>query len=266
MLSLNEVHEGDCLELMPFIPDGSVDMILADLPYGTTACKWDTVIPLEPLWEQYKRVIKPNGAIVLTASQPFTSVLVTSNPKWFRCEWIWDKRRCTGGAHAHKAPMKAHESILVFARTVPIYNPQKRGWTPDEIKRMNRSDFFIEPKSSMQHAPNVSPSRATKIKNGRNPDTVIRIGALGAVDSERVGHPTQKPVTLFEYLIKTYTNEGETVLDNTAGSCTTAVAAIRTNRNFICIEREFEYVQIGRNRIKAELEQPRLLEVVNVPA
>lgn len=252
---LNTVIEGDCLEVMRDIPDRSVDMILCDLPYGTTACKWDTIIPFEPLWGQYARVAKPNAAIVLTASQPFTSALVMSKPKWFRHEWIWEKNRGSNFASCKWQPMKEHESILVFAAATPFYSPIREPRAPGGAALVGKTIKASNTGRREAYGGFVS-SRDYVLPPDRVPRSIQKF-------STEVGlHPTQKPVALFEYLIKTYTNPGETVLDNCAGSGTTAVAAIRTGRNFICIEREPEYVQVARTRIETELTQPPLLQVI----
>ena len=225
------LKHGDCLELMKEVQDGSVDMILADLPYGTTACKWDTVIPFDPLWEQYKRVIKPNGAIVLTASQPFTSALVMSAPKLFRCEWIWNKVKSSSPLLARRHPLKIHENILVFSKEGHRYFPQ--------------GVVDIEPRKIKQAQSEVLNHKGeylqTKSGYPKSIQTFKRDYGL---------HPTQKPVALFEYLIKTYTNEGETVLDNVMGSGTTGVACKNLNRNFIGFEKDPTYFEIAKKRIE----------------
>ena len=230
--------QGDCLELMKDIPDGSVDMILADLPYGTTRNRWDSIIPLEPLWEQYERVIKDRGAIVLTAQTPFDKVLGVSNLELLRYEWIWDKKIATGFMNARKMPLKQHENILVFYKKLPTYNPQYTKGEPYTRKRNGKG-----------LGENYSSN--TKITDGeyegkRFPKSIII--ESNADRTNRV-HPTQKPVALFEYLIKTYTNEGETVLDNVMGSGTTGVACKSLNRNFIGIELDEEYFKIATERI-----------------
>ena len=232
-----DLIHGDCLEKMKDIPDGSIDMILCDLPYGTTACKWDTIIPFEPLWEQYKRIIKDNGAIVLTASQPFTSALVMSNIKMFKYEWIWDKKIPSGMSYARFQPMRQHENILVFCNGKTIYNPQiikrdkpiKRGGGKiDESNKIPKPDYL-----------------KGKIYNYKNPTTIQQF----IKEREKSLHPTQKPVALFEYLIKTYTNEGDLVLDNCAGSGTTGVACKNLKRNCILIELDKGYYEIAQKRI-----------------
>ena len=234
----NSLTCGDCLEVMPEIADKSIDMILCDLPYGTTACSWDTIIPFEPLWVQYKRIIKDNGAIVLTASQPFTSKLVMSNLDMFKYEWIWEKSKATGFFDAKKRPLNNYEDILVFYNKQPMYNPQmmeaeniyKRGFV-----RRKKSDCYGEEKDFEQKETGL-----------RYPKRIIEVGNA---DTKDIVHPTQKPIALFEYLIKTYTNKGDTVLDNCAGSGTTGVACQNLNRKFILIEKEQKYIDIIKKRL-----------------
>ena len=236
--------QGDCLELMKDIPDGSVDMILCDLPYGTTACKWDNIIPFEPLWEQYKRVIKDNGAIVLTASQPFTSALVMSNPNMFKHEWIWQKTSASNFMSMKYQPAKKHESILVFAKKSPVYNPIK-----DVVeKKTNSNKGKLSP--SAVYGTNFNNDITYEDTGVRYPSSVrLFSNQSGELNNTNRLHPTQKPVALFEYLIKTYTNEGETVLDNCMGSGTTGVACKNLNRKFIGIELDENYFEISKNRI-----------------
>ena len=230
-----ELLNGDCLSLMSSIPDGSVDAIICDLPYGTTACKWDTVIPFDPLWAHYKRVIKPNGAIVLFGSQPFTSALVMSNPKWFKYEWVWRKPKGTGHLNAKNQPMRDKEDILVFCAGKSAYNPQLSAGACFKNKRGSNAGAYGK-------------HEAINYENSgfRYPKQVIEFDVVG----RGTLHPTQKPVALLEYLIRTYTNEGETVLDNTMGSGTTGVACMNTGRNFIGIEKDVGYFEIARNRIE----------------
>jgi site-specific DNA-methyltransferase (adenine-specific) len=237
---IDTIIQGDCLEVMPSIPDKSVDMILCDLPYGTTACKWDQVIPFEPLWKEYKRLIKDHGAIVLTASQPFTSFLITSNIEMFKCELIWEKSLPTNVFNAKKMFMKWHENILIFYDGLPTFNPQmtvgkpyyKKGYSQDRSSgvfgRTGEKDGYEWFNDGSRY-----PSTIMKISNPNNNSL----------------HPTQKPVALFEYLIKTYTNEGDLVLDNCIGSGTTAIAARNTKRHFIGIEKEPKYVEIATKRL-----------------
>ena len=224
-------------------------MILADLPYGTTTCKWDTIIPFEPLWDQYKRIIKDNGAIVLTASQPFTSALVMSNPKWFRHQWIWEKERGANFLQANRQPNKVHEDVLVFGKTAPKYypikttNPRRQnntGRPNTTIKRIEAGLNVKEFKSSEQYENDMLLPRSIIYFH--------RDAEIGGTS-----HPTQKPVELFAYLIKTYTNEGEIVLDNVAGSGTTGVAAKMLGRNYILIEKEENYCKIARDRLRQEV-------------
>jgi len=234
----NKVIQGDCLEVMKDIPDGSVDMILADLPYGTTACKWDTIIPFEPLWEQYKRVIKPNGAIVLTASQPFTSALVMSNPKMFKYCWVWDKKKGGNIQVLKWQPYKVHEDVVVFSNGSVKYYPIK-------TKQKERTGKTYSA-GEANGIPNYGDLRTY---NDKHPKSIIEVS--NANQKGKV-HPTQKPVALFEYLIKTYTNEGDLVLDNCAGSGTTGVACKNTGRNYILIEKEPEYIEIINQRLNKE--------------
>lgn len=239
MIELNKIHLGDCLEGMKHVPDKSVDMILCDLPYGTTACKWDTIIPFEPLWEQYERIIKDNGAIVLTAAQPFTSALVMSNPKLFKYDWIWRKPKGTGHLNAKKQPMRDKEDILVFYKQQPLYNPQFSEGKPFANKRGRNTDSY-----------GLHGDVNYENHGYRYPKQVLEFGVVerGTI------HPTQKPVELFEYLIKTYTNEGETVLDNCMGSGTTAIACINTNRNYIGFEKGETYHSLATERVRKHTE------------
>lgn len=237
-MELNKIYHGDCFELMPSISSKSIDMVLCDLPYGVSKCKWDSRVPLDLLWAQYANIIKPNGIIVLTAVQPFTSMLVLSNLKMFKEEWIWEKSSATGHLNAKKKPMRAHESILVFYKKQPTYNPQITHGHP--LKTSNTSRNQTDLYGSYGKFTRYSSTQ-------RYPRTVLRF----ASDKQKSAlHPTQKPVLLFEYLIKTYTNEGDLVLDNCCGSGTTGVACINTNRNFILIEKEAKYVDISERRIK----------------
>lgn len=226
---------GDCLERMREIPDGSVDMILCDLPYGTTACKWDTVIPFEPLWEQYKRAITKNGAIVLFGSQPFTTTMINANIDWFKYCWVWEKNRATNFPNAKRRPLTAHEDIAVFMRGPMKYTPQK---TTGHI-----------PTNSAKGASQGTIYNGDNIRDYAGGDTDRFPRTVQRFDCERGMHPTQKPVALCEYLIKTYTCEGDTVLDNCMGSGTTGVACVNTNRHFIGIEMDDNYFDIAQMRI-----------------
>lgn len=241
---MNELWNGDCLELMHKIPDGSVDMILCDLPYGTTACSWDSVIPFDALWSHYRRLIKPNGAIVLTASQPFTTALIASNMKEFKYCWVWEKTRGSNPALVKKQPWKKHEDICVFGKKSVNYYPlmqigrnavkSGRG-ASKKVNGIDGGGF------------NIFHNKEKIINNEYYPSSVIKVKSMA---QSEVVHPTQKPVALFEYLIKTYTNPGETVLDNCAGSGTTAIACMNTQRNYICIERDETYYERAKERIR----------------
>ena len=236
-----KLMHGDCLELMASIPDGSVDMILCDLPYGTTACKWDSVIPFEPLWAHYKRIAKPNAAIVLTASQPFTSSLVVSNTEMFKYELIWSKGKGTAPGIAKYRPMPSHESVLVFGMSKTTYRPQMADGSP--YVRTNGSVSDGDNDHGFGYKKHTSVSLG-----GRYPLSVMGFNSKG---KDRGNHPTQKPVALMEYLIRTYTNEGEMVLDNCMGSGTTGVACANTGREFIGIEQDAKYFAIAKQRIEA---------------
>jgi site-specific DNA-methyltransferase (adenine-specific) len=247
-LPVNQIICGDCLEVMPLLPDKSIDMILCDLPYGTTACKWDTVIPFEPLWEQYERVIKDNGAIVLTASQPFTSNLVMSNPNIFKYEWIWDKRNISNPFLAKYQPLKQHESILVFGKGTVNYYPIM---TPRDKVRKYKDKYGGG--EAFNKKGTGEKEYTLKFKY---PKSILEY--TNAIQKGKI-HPTQKPVALFEYLIRTYTQPGEIVLDNCIGSGTTAIAALNTGRFFIGIEKEEKYVEIARKRIAEHTQQQSIV-------
>jgi site-specific DNA-methyltransferase (adenine-specific) len=242
-----QLLRGDCLELMKQIPDKSIDAVITDPPYGSTCCAWDSVVPLAPMWEQLKRIIKPNGAIVLFGSQPFTSALIMSNLKMFKYEWVWDKHIPRGFQVAKYRPMNKHENILVFGDGKINYYPIKvKRDKPVRVKNYSKSD-----KVSSNDIGKYNDKNRSFLYTYRNPDTIIA-DCWEANAGKK--HPTQKPVALMEYLIKTYTNEGETVLDFTAGSGTLGVAAINTNRNAILIERDAKYCEIIKKRI-TEAEQ-----------
>lgn len=236
-----DLRMGDCLEIMPTIEAGSVDMVLCDLPYGTTQNKWDSVIPLDRLWAEYRRICR--GAIVLTATQPFSSVVVASNLRDFKYEWIWQKSRVTGVLNAKRQPLRQHEAVLVFAAKSPPYNPQ--GLV--ECDRMTSTG--ISGDGSSKNYGKITKTSDGKYKQTQTgyPRSILSIASEGATV-----HPTQKPVALMEYLIRTYTNPQETVLDNTMGSGTTGVACRNTGRNFIGIERDPAYFAIAERRIRDE--------------
>jgi len=238
---MNQILNGDCLELMKDIPNGSIDMILCDLPYGTTQNKWDAVIPFDLLLLQYKRVLKPNGAIVLTASQPFTSFLIVNLIELYKYSWTWDKvNKFSGHLNAKKQPLRIVEDICVFYSSQPTYNPiMIKGEPYTAISKGAKSSNFG--------------SQIDEVKTVNEglyyPKNLISIKGDKRGDEGRI-HPTQKPIELFEYLIKTYTNENDLVLDNCAGSGTTAIACINTNRNYICMEKEQKYYDIILNRVE----------------
>ncbi len=236
---INQIHCADCLDFMRGMEDNCVDLVLTDPPYGTTACKWDVVIPLEPMWEQLKRIIKPNGAIVMTATEPFKSVLVCSNLKMFRYDLVWDKIKGTGFLNAKKMPMRNHELIVVFYNKLPTFNPQMtHGHTRKVSFRAKHLQTEVYGDMNNDYSYDST---------SRYPRSILVVSS----DTQNSSvHPTQKPVALMTDLIKTYTNEGETVLDFTCGAGTTAVACINTNRNYIGIEISPEYCEIARKRVQ----------------
>lgn len=228
----------DCFDVFPFIEDKSIDAIICDLPYGTTSCKWDSILPFDKLWKEYERVIKPNGAIILFGSQPFTSKLVISRIEWFKYELIWHKSHPTGFASSKKRTMKYHENVLVFYNKQPTYNPQMTKGKPNHWT-INKAGTVSNSQPKLGEIEN---------KNGDNkfPNSVMY---FNCPNRNGILHPTQKPIELMEYLVKTYTNEGDMVLDNTMGSGTCGLAAIKNNRRFIGIEKEKNYYDITLNRI-----------------
>ncbi|MEC7875166.1 MAG: site-specific DNA-methyltransferase [Actinomycetota bacterium] len=228
--------QGDCLDVLQGVEENSVDMILTDLPYGTTACSWDSIIPLDKLWEQYNRVAKENAAMVFTAVQPFTTILASSNIENFRYEWIWEKHQGTNPMNAKIMPLKSHENILVFYRKLPVYNPQMTKGKPyGGFKSDTATIGEVYGKAKSVHRNNP--------EGTRYPKTILRF------KQEKGLHPTQKPVPLMKYLIKTYTNEGAVVLDSTMGSGTTGVACVKCSRSFIGIEKDPEYFQMATDRL-----------------
>lgn len=234
-----ELKKGNCLKLMEDVPSKSVDMILCDLPYGTTACKWDTILPFDLLWGHYNRIIKDNGAIALFGSEPFATELRHSNIKMFRYDWVWRKPKGSGFYNAKKMPLKNHEIISIFYKRLPTYNPQMSKGKPYVCKQGGVGEYLSSTGNTI-----------VTVNNGtRYPVTVQDFNM-------EVGlHPTQKPVALLEYLIKTYTNEGDTVLDNCMGSGSTGVACVNTNRNFIGFELDDTYFKIAKKRIEALLKE-----------
>ena len=243
-----KIYNGDCLEVMEDIPDKSVDMILCDLPYGTTACKWDSVIPFELLWEQYGRIIKDNGAIVLFGIQPFTTIMINSNINNFKHQWIWDKKNGSNFMQLKRHPNKVHEDIVVFGnngKTVNYYPQMTKG----KMRAKGNEKSYSE--DGVYYA-----YTKTKTKNDLYyPKSIIEFSNAGRTGKAKKVHPTQKPVDLLEYLIRTYTNEGEIVLDNCMGSGSTGVACVNTNRKFIGIELDDKYFEIAENRIKESIDK-----------
>lgn len=237
MEDIKLIH-GDCLVEMKNIPDKSIDMILCDLPYGTTACKWDVVIPFEPLWEQYERIIKDNGAIVLFGSEPFSTKLRMSNLDWYRYDYVWIKTKASNFSNARKNPMKYHENISVFYKTMPTYNlwQLRKLDKPVKSSRANKGANLGHCTDKGEYFQTETGFHSSILKFG-NPSNKGHL------------HPTQKPVALLEYLIKTYSNDGDTILDNTMGSGSTGVACVNTNRNFVGIELDKQYFDIAKKRI-----------------
>jgi site-specific DNA-methyltransferase (adenine-specific) len=234
-----DLRLGDCLEVMKSIPDKSIDAIICDLPYGTTDCKWDSVIPFEPLWEQYKRIIKDNGAIVLFGSEPFSSYLRLSNIKEYKYDWKWEKSKATLFTLCKKRPLKSDEDIIVFYKQQSTYNPQMVKGVP--YKGRNN----ISQHKQLKGEWNIRQGNRSDNYGLRYPRTSLKI----ANENKKGQHPTQKPLPLMEYLVKTYTNQGDTVLDNCMGSGTTGVACKNLGRGFIGIEQDATYFEIAKNRI-----------------
>jgi DNA modification methylase len=246
----NIIYHGDCLELMPkYIDDKSIDMIFCDLPYGTTKCRWDSIIDLNKLWDQYKRIIKDNGAILLFAQTPFDKVLGSSNLEMLRYEWIWEKTQATGHLNAKKMPMKAHENILVFYKKLPTYNPQKTSGHERKVSKSYQRNICIKRREE-KWGDNYIYGKETTATDYDSTERYPRSVQKFPSDKQKSKlHPTQKPLSLIEYMIKTYTNEGDLVLDNTCGSGTTGLACKNLNRNYIMMEKEYEFYKISTNRI-----------------
>jgi len=246
---INKIHNADCLEKMKEISDKSIDMILCDLPYGTTACKWDTIIPFEPLWEQYKRIIKDNGSIVLFGSEPFSSYLRMSNIKNYKYDWVWIKDKGSDPLNANKRPLNNIENIIIFYKRQPIYNPQKTLGEPYTKKQKNsKLGLHLQDKRIMP----------TDKKSDGYRFPLRNLYFVRDTSKGSSFHPSQKPVALFEYLIKTYTNEGDLVLDNCSGSGTTAIACLGTNRKYICIEKDEVYYKKSLERVEEYNKQLKL--------
>lgn len=257
-MKLDQIYNEDCLVGMQRIPDSSVDMILCDLPYGTTACKWDSVIPLDPLWAQYKRLVKKNAAIVLTASQPFTTTLISSNLAMFKYCWVWEKTRPGDIFNAKNKPLKYHEDICVFSSGTTANRSENRmPYYPQGLKAGGTTAGAQPAKGRVYAFKGARPSHASVYRTAASnyPGSVLRIPNANSGSL----HPTQKPVALFEYLIRTYSNEGETVLDNCMGSGTTAIACMNTNRHYIGFEKEETYFDVAQQRITAHAPQMQLI-------
>lgn len=240
-VSHSTLVNADCFDVFPFIEDKSIDAIICDLPYGTTACKWDSILPLDKLWNEYKRVLKPNGVILLTASQPFTTVLIGNDLKMFKYNLVWDKVAVTNPMLAKKQPMRCHEDILIFYNKQPTYNPQMRvgvKWSRAG-KKQHTTDTLGQ---------NTLFNNGSDESEMKYPKSIV---TFSNADKTKNEHPTQKPLELMEYLIKTYTNEGDTVLDNTMGSGTCGLASIKNNRKFIGIEKEKQYYDVAVRRLSS---------------
>lgn len=255
-----DLRKGDCLELMKDIPDKSIDAIITDPPYGTTTCKWDSVIPFDKMWKQLNRIIKPNGAILLFGQEPFSSFLRCSNINNYRYDWIWDKVSTTNFANAKKMPLSCYEVISVFYKSLPTYNPQMTDAKSDRIRPISK------PKENTSETNKQASGKTRQYSENydntkRFPRKIIEVSCrLAECNSLNRVHPTQKPELLMEYLIKTYTNDNEVVLDFTMGSGTTGVACVNTNRNFIGMELDDKYFEIAKKRIeKAIAEKERML-------
>ena len=242
-----KLYKGDCLEILPLIPENSVDFILTDPPYGTTACTWDSVIPFEPMWEQIWRVLKPNGAVALFGSEPFSSALRMSQIKYFKYDWVWEKNQPSNPAVAKKRPMLWHENIQIFYKKQPIYNPQMEDCSESTKKRWSDGQVNYSHNTSRTDKGHFTTTSLPVFKYKINPRSYLKFKVVSRAKGTL--HPTQKPVDLLEYLIKTYTNEQETVLDFTMGSGSTGVACQNTNRNFIGIEKEDKYMDIAIERM-----------------
>lgn len=247
-----KLYQGDCLEVMKNIEDRSIDLILTDPPYGTTACKWDSIIPFEPMWEQLNRIIKSNGAIVLFGSEPFSSALRMSNIKNYKYDWVWEKHKPSNFAMSKKQPMKYHENIMVFYKMQCHYCPQRIERTSQRFEHgyKNNETGLTRNLGELNNLETVKHNYKDYDYKTKLPSSVLKIPCVVNSSKEKVNHPTQKPVTLLEYLIKTYTLEGETVLDFTMGSGSTGVACLNTNRNFIGIELDEGYFNIAQNRLE----------------
>lgn len=252
-----DLRQGDCLELLKDVPDGSVDAIIADIPYGTTQAKWDSVIPLDEMWQQLKRIIKKDAPIVLFSSQPFTTVLIASNMPMFKYEWIWHKNRGSGHLNAKIMPMKYHENVIVFGKGKITFNPIGEEYADSSKKRYKEGELWNKAGRDFENGELYGEFKTEPYvfirPEGKSPSTV-QFFKIVPTQKGRL-HPTQKPINLMEYLIKTYSNEGDTVLDFTAGSMSTAIACINTNRKGIMIEKDPHYFKVGSERVERALSE-----------
>lgn len=258
-----ELIQGDCIIEMQNIPDKSIDAIICDLPYGTTACKWDSIIPLDLLWQQYNRIIKDNGAIVLFGSQPFTTKLISSNYNLFKYEIIWNKVHGANFFNLKYQPFKTHENIIVFGKNI-TYNPIREPRTKSSLKRYGKSVKTKTPKGNPEHY-GAKINDKYELKDDKHPSSIIEISNKSE-KRNGIKHPTKKPIKLMEYLVTTFSNENDTILDNTMGSGTTAIACMNTNRNFIGIELDEHYFAIAKKRVeenKKELNEPTLFNITD---
>lgn len=249
-MEINKVYKGDCLDLLPkYIDDKSIDMIFCDLPYGSTNCRWDSIIDLSKLWVEYERIIKDNGAILLFAQTPFDKVLGASNIKLLKYEWIWEKTQATGHLNSKKMPMKAHENILVFYKKLPTYNPQKTKGHKRKVSKSYQRDICIKRRED-RWGDNYLYGKETSAPDYDSTERYPRSVLVFPSDKQKSKlHPTQKPLSLIEYMIKTYSNEGDLILDNTCGSGTTGLGAKNLNRNFIMMEKDPDYYRISCERV-----------------
>jgi site-specific DNA-methyltransferase (adenine-specific) len=242
-----KLYNDDCLEVMKELPENYIDMVFCDLPYGTTQNFWDNIIPFDELWEQYNRVVKDNGAIVLTAQQPFTSKLIVSNLSCFRYEWVWEKNKSTGHLNAKKMPMKSHENVCVFYKNLPTYNPQKTtGHKPFGAVKPKDNIPVPEVKRNYNHVRRQFGNDGKT--TDRYPRSIQKFPVINN-DNKEKWHPTQKPVGMIEYFIKTYSNENDIILDNCMGSGSTGIACLNSNRKFVGIEIDKEYYEMAKSRI-----------------
>ena len=254
-----KIYKGDCLELMKEIPDESIDFICCDPPYGTTSIKWDSVLDFNKMWDQYDRIIKPKGVMCLFGSQPFSAQLICSKLEWFRYELVWNKNKCGSPGLAKKRPMKTHENILIFYKNAGgTYNPQMTEGKPFKRKSKNKKGYVGK---KNDHGYGLKPRKEFENKGTRYPKSILNISR--DFSAQQQVHPTQKPVPLMEWLVRTYSNTGEMVLDNCMGSGSTGVAAVKLNRHFLGIETDIEYFKIAEERINNTNQSNPLIDAFN---